>query len=103
MKTILIKQFSMIKLLVSASIVFTFSSYTKQKVECELWEVTYNSHAVGTIGSCIINLNCGGPQTLQLLFCGDNLKNAKAGNTITINEDSCCTKTMTFNRFIRKE
>ncbi|MGH2563002.1 MAG: hypothetical protein ACRDE5_00720, partial [Ginsengibacter sp.] len=85
-----------------ASIVCTFSSCTKQTTDCEVWEVTYGSPEGGTIGSCGIDLNCGDHRTLQLLFCGDRLKDAKAGNTIIINDDSCCTKTMTFNRFIKK-
>ena len=101
MKTTSIKQFLAIRLFAAALIVCAFSSCAKETAKCEEWEVTYNCYAGGTIGGCGIDLSCGS-RTLQQVFCGERLKDAKVGNTITISQDACETKTMTFNRFIKK-
>jgi hypothetical protein len=92
-----------LKVLFAALIVSPFFSCTKESHDCELWEVTYDSYGGGTIGGCGINLNCSGSRTVQLIFCGDQLKDATANNTVTVSKDQCCVRTMTFNRFIKKE
>lgn len=98
MKTILFKQDSIVKLLLITSMVFTLFSCKKTAAQCEEWEVTDEKFGNG---GCI-DLSCSGSRTLLLIFCGDDLKNAKAGNTITLSEDPCCKKTRTFNHFVKK-
>jgi hypothetical protein len=100
MKTTSIKQFLPIRLFAAALIVCSFSSCAKEIAKCEEWEVTYNCYIVSGIGGCGIDLSCGS-RTLQQVFCGERLMDAKVGNTITISQAACETKTMTFNRFIK--
>ncbi len=89
----------MMKTLIIASIIVIFSSCSKENPPpCEEWEVVYEKN---NIGGCN-DLGCAGSRTLQLIFCGDALKDAKTGNTVITSEDQCCRKTMTFNRFVRK-
>jgi len=78
-------------------LLLAFSACSKYK--CEEWEVTDEDFRVGQ--GCGIDLSCAGKRTNQLSFCGDDLKDAKVGNTITLGEDDCCKKTRTFHRLIR--
>ena len=89
----------MIKNSLAAIVLLTFSACSKENPpQCEEWEVT---DARYNVGGCI-DFSCAGSRTLQLSFCGDDLKDAKTGNTVIISEDQCCKKTRTFKRFIRK-
>ncbi|RXK58490.1 hypothetical protein ESA94_17795 [Lacibacter luteus] len=64
---------------------------------CEEWEVTDRKSYSGTG----FDWSCAGSRTLQLVFCGDALKDASPGNTKIISSGECTT-TRTFNRFIKK-
>ena len=76
-------------------LLLAFSACSKLKsLKCEKREVEDEG-----IVSCV-DWNCTGSQTHQLSFCGDELKDAKVGNTITLSEDDCCKKTRTFLRSI---
>ncbi len=76
----------------------TFSTCSKEKPPaCEEWEV---EDAGFNVGACN-TFSCVGSRTLQLIFCRDALKDAKAGNEIILSEDQCCIRTRTFKRFIR--
>ena len=103
MKIIFVKQSLLTRLLMAALTLWGICSCTKTKTDCELWEVMYEGTLTGPVGTCSIDLSCSGSQTMQSTFCGDALQNAKEGNTITVSEDQCCKKTMTFKRLIRKE
>lgn len=99
MKTIITRQLLKVKVILTVSIILTFTSCTKEKeAQCEEWEVEYEKF---NIGGCN-DFSCSGSRTVQLIFCGSSLKDAKAGNIITTSEDQCCKKTMTFKRFIKK-
>ncbi len=96
MKTMLDKQISILEMLAIILIISTFSSCSKVSSQCEEWEVT-DEYSI--YGSCLL---CGGsPKTLNLVFCGDGLKDAKAGNTVVISDDGCCRLTRTFKRLLR--
>ena len=85
--------------LLSATIfLLAFSACSKEDIpKCQKWEVKDE----GFINpDCIFSLGCGS-RTLQLTFCGDGLKDAYAGNTVTIGNDGCCTLTRTFVRVIQ--
>ena len=60
-----------------------FSACSKESTpQCEKWEV----EDIGSIKEgCFFDLSCG-RRTLQLSFCGDDLNDAKTGNTITTYE-----------------
>ena len=75
-----------------------FSACSKESIrKCQKWEVKDE----GFVNQgCFFSLSCG-TRTLQLTFCGDGLKDAYAGNTITIGDDGCCTHTRTFVRVIQ--
>jgi len=64
--------------------------------KCEEWEVTDQKNYLGTG----IDWSCSGKRTYQLVFCGDQLKNARPGNSIVIGGGDCQT-TRTFNRFVK--
>jgi hypothetical protein len=96
MKTLLINIIIMVSL--AAILFMALSSCSKEDPpQCERWEVVDEGF---NIGGCI-DWSCAGSRTLQLDFCGNALKDAKAGNIIILSEDQCCKKTMTFKRFIR--
>jgi hypothetical protein len=96
MKTLLITS-TEIKALRAAILLLTFSACSKESLpKCEKWEVQDEGSLKG---GCFIDLGCES-HTLQLSFCGDALKDAKAGNTITLSEDDCCKKTRTFVRIV---
>lgn len=88
------------KTLLAAIFLLAFSACSKEIMpKCEKWEVE-------DAGSFINNPGCGfysdcGRKTLQLSFCGDALKDARAGNTILLGEYNCCRKTRTFIRLMR--
>ncbi|HEX6332868.1 MAG TPA: hypothetical protein VFZ78_01505 [Flavisolibacter sp.] len=65
--------------------------------DCEKWEIRDDEY-VNVNPPCGINWACGGSRTMQLTFCGESLEDAKAGNTINLNNDPCCRKTRTFIR-----
>ena len=98
MKTILNKQISTLKMLAAALIILIFSSCTKETSHCEEWEVTDES---SVYGNCTIDLCGGNTGNLNLIFCGDGLKDAKPGNTVIISDDGCCRLTRTFKRLVR--
>ena len=99
MDSSLIKTIAGYKILLGAIMVFSFSACSKESPpECEEWEIVDER---ANIGGCI-DFSCSGSRTLQLIFCGSSLKDAKAGNTIVTSQDQCCLKTRTFKRFIRK-
>lgn len=61
----------------------TFSTCSKEKPPaCEEWEI---EDARFNVGACN-DLSCSGSRTLQLIFCRDALKDAKAGNEIILSE-----------------
>jgi hypothetical protein len=98
MESLLINMKTGVKFLLAAILFLAVSSCSKENLpKCEKWEVTDEGVL---LNGCIIDLGCG-TRTLQLDFCGDGLKDAKAGNTIILSEDQCCKKTRTFERFIR--
>ena len=75
-----------------------FSACSKESIrKCEKWEV---ADIGGIKDGCLIDLSCG-QRTLQLSFCGDDLNDAKAGNTITTYETDCCKTTRTFIRKVQ--
>ena len=98
MKTQSINLIAIQKILLSVPILLAFiscSKYTPPK--CEKWEV----EDAGYIKQgCFIDLGCG-LRTLQLSFCGDNLKDAREGNTVKIYETDCCKTTRTFIRRVQ--
>ena len=87
-----------IRLLFAIIFLPAFSACTKENVpKCQTWEVKDE----GSVNQgCVFSLGCGS-HTLQLTFCGDRLKDAYAGNTVTIGDDGCCTLTRTFVRMIQ--
>jgi hypothetical protein len=97
------KQSPKINWMTAVIVAISFSACSKQTNNCQEWEVTYDCtiNITGPIGSCGIVLDCGGTRTMNALFCGDQLKDAKPGNTITIGQDQCSITTMTFNRQIK--
>jgi len=96
METLLNKIIAITKVSIAVILLLTISGCSKYNPpECEKWEVVDDGQV---INGCI-DFGCLG-RTYQLLFCGDALKDAKAGNTITLSEDQCCRKTRTFVRFI---
>jgi len=97
MQSIYNRQISLLKMLTTALIIYSFSSCIKVKNHCEQWEVT-DERTLN--GSCTFDL-CSGGGTFNMVFCGDGLKDAKPGNTIVINNDGCCILTRTFKRMIR--
>jgi len=97
MKAIFYKQISTLRILAVILFIFTFSSCKKVSNHCEEWAVTDEPVAYG---SCISDI-CGGGGTFKLVFCGDGLKDAKAGNTVVISDDGCCRLTRTFKRLVR--
>ncbi len=99
MKSILDKEMSAWRMLVIILFVFTFSSCKKVSSQCEEWEVTDERSGIGS--GCVIDLGCGGSKTLNLVFCGDGLKDAKQGNTVVISDDGCCRLTRTFKHLVR--
>ena len=74
------------------------STCKKESLKCEEWEVEDAKH---NIGGCI-DWSCAGSRSYHLIFCGESLKEARAGNTIVLSEDQCCKRTRTFIRFIQK-
>jgi hypothetical protein len=87
-----------IKTLIATTILIAFSSCSKEGLpKCEKWEVQDEGVFKG---GCVIDLDCGTSRTSQLLFCGDALKDARAGNTVTLRKDDCCEKTRTFIRIV---
>ncbi len=87
-----------LKVLLAAILLLTFSACSKENPpQCEEWEIVDERF---NIGGCN-GYGCSGSRTLQLIFCGEALKDAKAGNTIILSEDQCCKKTRTFTRFIQ--
>ena len=97
MKTLMIIIIIMVSL--TAILFMALSSCSKEDPrQWERWEVVDEGF---NIGGCI-DWSCVGSRSLQLDFCGDALKDAKAGNIIILSEDQCCKKTMTFKRFIRQ-
>ena len=85
---------------VFSSIIFllVFSACSKESLStCQKWEVKDEGFIKE---GCIFSLSCGS-HTLQLTFCGDGLKDAYAGNTVTISDVGCCTLTRTFVRVIQ--
>ena len=76
-------------------IINSCSKYDPPK--CELWEVRDYEYSTGNSG-CGIDWSCGGSRTMQLNFCGDALDDARVGNSIFINDETCCKKTRTFIR-----
>ncbi|HEY5408066.1 MAG TPA: hypothetical protein VIJ92_13310 [Ginsengibacter sp.] len=95
MKTILNSQISILKMLAIILFIFTFSSCKKVSNHCEEWEVTDEYSVYGNCFFCD-----GNNRTLTLVFCGDGLKDAKAGNTIVMSDDGCCRFTRTFKRLV---
>jgi len=92
MKTVFISS-TEIKALIAAILLLAFSACSKQSLpKCEKWKVQDEAYLKG---GCFADFDCGS-RTSQLLFCGDALKDAKAGNTITLSEDDCCKKIRTF-------
>jgi len=95
-KSIVNKLILALKILAAALIILIFSSCTKEASHCEEWEVM-DEYSVN--GSCLL---CGGSnKTLNLVFCGDGLKDARSGNTVVISDDGCCRLTRTFKRLLR--
>jgi hypothetical protein len=102
MEAIFYKQIAALRMLAIVLFIFTFSSCSKVSSQCEEWEVTDERFGIGAgNGSCEIDLGCIGSRALNLVFCGDGLKDAKAGNTIVISDDGCCRLTRTFKRLLR--
>ena len=99
MKTILDKEISALKILAIILFIFTFSSCKKVSSQCEEWQVTDERSGMGS--GCVIDLGCGGSKTLNLVFCGDGLKDAKPGNIVIISDDACCRVTRTFRHLVR--
>lgn len=88
---------SLTLLIIIANLVFYLLGCRKYNPPaCEKWEVKDERF---NVGGCI-DWSCSGRNTLSLNFCGEALKDAKAGNTITLSEDNCCKKTRTFVRLI---
>lgn len=98
MKTLSVKTISVIKILLAFLLLIGFSACSKESLpQCQKWEVKDEGFVKQ---GCIFSLGCGS-HTLQLTFCGDGLKDAFAGNTITIGDDGCCTLTRTFVRAVQ--
>jgi hypothetical protein len=98
MKTLLknAKRVTVTSLLIVCLLVF--SSCSKESIpKCEKWEVEDVGHFKD---GCLFSFSCR-ERTLQLSFCGDGLKEAKAGNTITIGGSDCCKTTRTFIRKVQ--
>jgi hypothetical protein len=88
---------SKIQILITLILLLAVTSCSKQSVKCETWQIEDD----GTLKEgCILDFSCGS-KTLNLTFCGDELKNAKAGNTIILSEDDCCKKTRTFVKLVK--
>jgi hypothetical protein len=98
MKTSLISSIGIIKVSLLGITFLAFSACSKESIrKCEKWEV----EDIGYIKEgCWIDLGCG-RRTLRLGFCGDDLNDAKAGNTITTYETDCCKTTRTFIRKVQ--
>ena len=79
---------------ITIGIIFFFQLSCKKTDRCETWEV---SDSCTETGSCYY-LGCNNRSgTFQKGFCGEGLKDARAGNTIII-EGGCTTITRTFIR-----
>ncbi len=99
MKTLLTNTITIAEVILAAIFLLAFSACSKESSpKCEKWEVEDVGTIINNTG-CGITLDCG-RKTLQLSFCGDDLKDASAGNTILLSEDDCCRKTRTFIRLI---
>lgn len=95
MKALVMPTIKKLKAPLALLLTVAFSACSKESIpKCEKWEV----EDIGYIKvGCIIDFSCE-RRTSLLEFCGDDLKDVNAGNTITIDETNCCTKTRTFVR-----
>ncbi|MFT3746976.1 MAG: hypothetical protein QM768_01610 [Agriterribacter sp.] len=71
--------------------------------QCEEWEVKDEKYFKGNVtNGCFADWSCTGSRTFTLTFCGESLRDARAGNTVILSKSQCCESTRTFIRFIRK-
>ena len=79
---------------IALAFLFLIQLSCKKSDRCETWEV--NDSCTETVSCYYLGCN-NRTDTFQKGFCGEGLKNARAGNTIII-ECGCTTITRTFVR-----